>query len=118
MWRFFICVFALTPILGQAQTAKSDIRGFVYDADNGDRSVAAVVTAVKDQSDGTVVRSILSDNDGYYALTGLTPGDYWVRVSHAGFDTLYEKVKVSAGLNTKKDSMVRSLETKDLTFRL
>ena len=103
MWRILICVLALAPIVGQAQSTKSDIRGFVYDGDNGDRSVAAVVTAVKDKSDGTVVRSILSDNDGYYALTGLTPGDYWVRVSHPGFDTLYEKVKVLIGLNTKKD---------------
>ena len=111
MWRILICVLALAPIVGQAQSTKSDIRGFVYDGDNGDRSVAAVVTAVKDKSDGTVVRSILSDNDGYYALTGLTPGDYWVRVSHPGFDTLYEKVKVLIGLNTKKDFYLQHIST-------
>ena len=111
MWRILICVLALAPIVGQAQSNKSDIRGFVYDGDNGDRSVAAVVTAVKDKSDGTVVRSILSDNDGYYALTGLTPGDYWVRVSHPGFDTLYEKVKVLIGLNTKKDFYLQHIST-------
>lgn len=111
MWRILICVLALAPIVGQAQSTKSDIRGFVYDGDNGDRSVAAVVTAVKDKSDGTVVRSILSDNDGYYALTGLTPGDYWVRVSHPGFDTLYEKVKVLLGLNTKKDFYLQHIST-------
>lgn len=111
MWRILICVLALAPIVGQAQSTKSDIRGFVYDGDNGDRSVAAVVTAVKDKSDGTVVRSILSDNDGYYALTGLTPGDYWVWVSHPGFDTLYEKVKVLIGLNTKKDFYLQHIST-------
>lgn len=111
MWRILICVLALAPIVGQAQSTKSDIRGFVYDGDNGDRSVATVVTAVKDKSDGTVVRSILSDNDGYYALTGLSPGDYWVRVSHPGFDTLYEKVKVLIGLNTKKDFYLQHIST-------
>ncbi len=113
MWRFLICVLALAPIVGQGQSTKSDIRGFVYDGDNGDRSVASVITAVKDKSDGTVVRSILSDNDGYYALTGLTPGDYWVRVYHAGFDTLYEKVKVFADVNTKKDFYLQHISTMD-----
>jgi len=111
MWRFLICVLALSPIMGQGQSTKSDIRGFVYDGDNGDRSVASVITAVKDKSDGTVVRSILSDNDGYYALTGLTPGDYWVRVSHGGFDTLYEKVKVFADINTKKDFYLQHISS-------
>ena len=104
-------MLALAPIVGQGQSTKSDIRGFVYDGDNGDRSVASVITAVKDKSDGTVVRSILSDNDGYYALTGLTPGDYWVRVSHAGFDTLYEKVKVFADINTKKDFYLQHISS-------
>ena len=111
MWRFLICVLALAPIVGQGQSTKSDIRGFVYDGDNGDRSVASVITAVKDKSDGTVVRSILSDNDGYYALTGLTPGDYWLRVSHGGFDTLYEKVKVFADINTKKDFYLQHISS-------
>lgn len=115
MRRFLVFLLAVMPSLAFSQSVKSDIRGFVYDAINGDRIVGASFLAVKNDSDpaeiqkGLDYRAVLSDNDGYYALTGLSVGEYLVRISIVGYDTLLEKVQVKAGSNTKKDFYINKI---------
>jgi hypothetical protein len=114
MRRIILFVFAIVPMLLMGQNGKSDIRGFIYEEGNGDRMVGAGVFCVgegvnKSTPGSTDVRAVLTDNDGYFALTGLTPGNYYVRVSMAGFDTLIEKVVVKLGANTKKDFYINRI---------
>ncbi|MEY4709374.1 MAG: hypothetical protein RIS28_506, partial [Bacteroidota bacterium] len=108
-------LLAVLPSLAFSQSSKSDIRGFVYDAINGDRIVGASLLAVKNVTDPAEApssadyRSVLSDNDGYFALTGLSVGEYLVRISITGYDTLIEKVQVKAGSNSKKDFYINKI---------
>jgi hypothetical protein len=115
MRRFLVFLLAVLPSLAFSQSSKSDIRGFVYDAINGDRIVGASLLAVKNVTDPAEApssadyRSVLSDNDGYFALTGLSVGEYLVRISITGYDTLIEKVQVKAGSNSKKDFYINKI---------
>jgi len=78
-----------------AQTG--DIRGFVYNAESGERLANAII---KVGSDGRIV---LSDADGYYSLTKLPAGKQLLWVWAAGFDTTSVEVMVYNGANTKAD---------------
>ncbi len=113
MWRCILFVWCILPLSAQSQTAKSDIRGFVYDADNGDRIAGAILTAVLTLPNAITSRTISSDNDGYFALSSLPIGSYWVRVGVDGFDTLYEKVIVNQGVNTKHDFFIHKIASID-----
>ncbi|MEY3861235.1 MAG: CarboxypepD reg-like domain, partial [Bacteroidota bacterium] len=114
MRRILLVLCAIVPAILIGQNAKSDIRGFIYDANNGDRLVGASVFCVGENANKAVpgsgdIRSVLTDNDGYFALTGLSVGNYFVRISMSGFDTLIEKVAVKLGSNTKKDFYINRI---------
>ena len=114
MRRFILIMCVIFPAWLMGQASKSDIRGFIYDANNGDRIVGANILCVSEGAGktsplGDEVRAVMTDNDGYFALTGLQPGNYYVRISMGGFDTLIEKVPVKLGANTKKDFYINRI---------
>ncbi|MBM3439195.1 MAG: hypothetical protein FJX91_08725, partial [Bacteroidetes bacterium] len=114
MRRIILIMCVVIPTLLMGQASKSDIRGFVYDANNGDRIVGANILCVNEGASkstltGNAVRVVMTDNDGYFALTGLPPGNYYVRISMGGFDTFIEKVPVKLGANTKKDFYINRI---------
>lgn len=79
------------------ENANGDIRGFVYNNENGDRLKGANVY-VKE-----LKRQTSTDNDGFFALTNINKGSYTVISTYPGFDTLIQKVEVVPGANSKRD---------------
>ena len=53
------------------------ISGAVKDADTRSALAGATVTIVE------LKKTILTDNEGKYALSGICPGDYTLRITHA-----------------------------------
>jgi len=90
------------PVLGQ--TDKGDVRGFVYNSENGDRLAGAQVWIPEiNRAPSVRGRSILADADGFFALTGIVAGSYTLMATAPGFDTLSFEILVRAGANTKQD---------------
>jgi hypothetical protein len=91
-------------VYGQA----GDIRGFIYNANTGDRLSGAIVYCETDK------RVILSDGDGYYTLAKLPAGKHIVIVTAAGFDTSVAEVIVFANANSKSDHYLNKVSTMDV----
>jgi len=70
------------PAAGLAQDVSSTLRGRV--ADPAGRTVAGAEVRVIDDAIGFSA-STSTDDDGWYVLTGIRPGEYRVEVAQAGF---------------------------------
>ncbi|MFZ9970101.1 MAG: TonB-dependent receptor [Bacteroidia bacterium] len=91
-----------SPVLGQ--TDKGDVRGFVYNSENGDRLAGAQVWIPEiNRAPSVRGRSILADADGFFALTGIVAGSYTLMATAPGFDSMSFENLVRAGANTKQD---------------
>ena len=111
-----------TPTFSQNSTnSKGDIRGFVYNASNGDRLNGAGVSVFKVQSTANngqkvlqFVRMVYADAEAFYALTGLEESVYVVQVSFPGFDTLLTEISVKNGSNARFDAYMSRIEKMDV----
>src|SRR6266481_4429372 len=93
-----------------AQFEKGSVSGTVTDS-----SGAVVVggqVAVTSASTGAV-RTATTDNIGGFNVTGLAPGAYELKVSHAGFGDFKQKFSISPGVHTSLDAVLspRGTET-------
>lgn len=82
-----LCALAL-PLLSLAQTGT--IKGFVYEEDNGEPSIFTPVNLM-----GTTMGASTDDN-GYFSISRIPPGNYTLRIIYLGFDTLTKQVEVKA----------------------
>jgi hypothetical protein len=81
----FVCLFAVTlagAAFAQAQSNASDLQGYVRDAQGG-LVVNAAVTA-RNKATG-LSRTAQSNDEGFYQITNLPPGEYEVTVEAANF---------------------------------
>ena len=85
-----LCLLTLGPVqIGIAQQRQGTLRGQVLD-ELGGAIVGASVTAV----DATgKEKSVVTNDNGAYTITGLAPGKYTVRVINAGF-AMFENAEV------------------------
>jgi hypothetical protein len=105
--RVFVWAMLLTlaagglPAVAFAQVPTGNIEGNVTDAQGGILSGATVEIT----QEGTgFARSVTTDNDGSYRLSGLQPGNYNVTISAAGFKkSLADNVTVAVGQTTPLD---------------
>lgn len=102
---FFVLLTIFTSVILRGQTG--DIRGFVYNSDNGDRISGAMVQTVGDS------RLVFSDADGYYSLSKMLPGKHIIIVTAVGFDTSVAEVTVIASSNTKADHYLKKIKSMD-----
>ncbi|MCB0793648.1 MAG: TonB-dependent receptor [Flavobacteriales bacterium] len=65
------------------------IRGFVYDAENGEPVIFTNVV-LKGTSIGAA-----TDVNGYYSISKIPPGSYTLSVTYLGYDTLTKEVEVA-----------------------
>ncbi|HKP73636.1 MAG TPA: carboxypeptidase-like regulatory domain-containing protein, partial [Pyrinomonadaceae bacterium] len=80
-----VCVFALTlaaVAFGQAQSNASDLQGYVRDPQGGLVPNATVTARNKATS---LTRTGQTNDEGYYQITNLPPGDYEVTVEATNF---------------------------------
>jgi hypothetical protein len=93
------------PTVILAQTGS--IRGFVYEEETGEPVLFTNVYLFK-----TTIGAP-TDANGYFAITRIPPGDYFLMVTYIGFDTL--KIPITV----KKDEIIsRKLYLKKSTFQL
>lgn len=81
----FVCLFALASAgaaFAQAQSNASDLQGYVRDAQGG-LVVNAAITA-RNKATG-LSRTAQSNDEGFYQITNLPPGEYEVTVEAANF---------------------------------
>ena len=73
------------------------VRGFVYEQESGEPVIFTNVHFAKTSIGAT------TDENGYFAITKIPPGDYLLMVTYVGFDTLQMPVTIKAGdIFTKK----------------
>src|SRR5210317_888886 len=92
-----VCITKFSHAQFEEEGTQGDIRGFVYSAENGDRSGAATVAVFGMVNSELLLSGITqTDNDGFFAITSLDPGTYQVVCYKGGFDTLIKKVDVKS----------------------
>jgi TonB-dependent receptor len=86
---YFTILFASLAIFTSAQQTGL-IKGRILDSDNLSMPGAAVVIE-------TINKGTISDNYGYYTLTGIPEGTYELKVSYIGFNPEKKQVAVEPG---------------------
>ncbi len=67
------------------------IKGFIYDKSNGEPIPYCSVYMVNERT------GVVSDNNGYFILTKLKPGDYKLKITYLGYDSLIATYQIKAG---------------------
>ena len=78
----------LIPVLALAQTAS--VRGFVYEEETGEPAMLANVFLL-----GTTYGAS-TDENGYFLISKIPPGEYTLIMQYLGFDTIKEQVTLEA----------------------
>ena len=105
------CTFflALTTCLLLSTTSRAQfgiVRGFVYEQETGEPVIFTNVYFAKTSIGAT------TDENGYFAITRIPPGEYTLMVTYVGFDTLQMPVSIKAGdLFTKKIYLTKASVT-------
>ncbi|MGI6291300.1 MAG: TonB-dependent receptor [Bacteroidales bacterium] len=76
----FLAIFFINITIAFAQTAT--IRGFIYDKSNGEPIPYCSVLLVNEKT------GVVSDDNGYFSLTKLKAGEYKIRITFMGYDSL------------------------------
>jgi len=82
-----------TAVFGQ----KAEVRGFVKDKTNGDELESATVFLKE------VKQGVYTNEDGFYSINNITPGEYTLLCTYAGYDTMSTVVKLKKGQILKAD---------------
>ncbi|MCX6352106.1 MAG: TonB-dependent receptor, partial [Bacteroidetes bacterium] len=105
---FFSIIFflAITKIIAQS----SEIRGFVYNKQNGEP--ASFTTVVLTGTD----KASLTDVNGFYNFSKLTPGKYSILFYAMGFDSVRINIDLPAGKKVSKNVYLNpsAVETKQV----
>jgi hypothetical protein len=95
------------------ETTDGRIHGTVMNSDTALASAYVLLEQVVGD-DTLEITSASTDDEGYYAMLGITPGLYQMSATLAGFDTvIYEGVEVVAGNLTIQNFILTKLEEED-----
>ncbi len=103
---FLAACLALLPSVASAQLDRGQIAGFVKD-ETGGVIPGATITATHVQTGA--VRSVVTDDKGYYVFTAMTPGAYDVVVELQGFKKWTQtSVPMDAGASLRVDATLQT----------
>src|SRR2546421_2846302 len=103
----------VSAAMSQAQSSAADLQGVVHDP-NGAVVTKATVTARNTATN--VSREATTNDDGFYKIVNLTPGEYEITVSVSGYKTaVIQAVNLTVGQTANQDI---SLEVGDVTARV
>lgn len=110
--RVIALVVGLVLVTGVA-VAQGSITGKVVDGSNAPLGYATV-TLLK--TDSTVAGGDLTKDNGTFSISPVGVGDYLLRVESLGFQTLFQKAKVTAAGETVKAGTLK-LQTSEQTLK-
>lgn len=99
--KFFLSVFLLTLALAVQAEPSGVIKGRVLDADNLSLPGAAVFIE-------SINKGAISDNHGYFTITGIPGGAYQLSVTYIGFNPDEKQVSVEDGETAVVDFSLKS----------
>src|SRR5438552_958095 len=103
----------VTAAMSQAQSNAADLQGVVRDP-KGAVVTNATITARNTATD--VSREATTNDDGFYKIVNLAPGDYEITVSVSGYKTaVIQAVNLTVGQTANQDI---ALEVGDITARV
>ena len=114
--RFSVPLLSLFILIGfstSVQAQEAAVRGFVYEASNGEPVIFSNVYL-----EGTT-HGASTDINGYYSITKVPAGEYMLLVTFLGYDTIRQEIVLKPGevqnqkFNLKESSV--SLETVNIT---
>ncbi|HEX4899859.1 MAG TPA: carboxypeptidase-like regulatory domain-containing protein, partial [Pyrinomonadaceae bacterium] len=98
---FFVTVLLTGVALGQAQSNAADLNGFVRDP-QGAVVVGATVTARNPATNFS--RSVTTNDEGYYQITSLPPGEYEISVEATNYKkAIVPSYKLTVGARADLD---------------
>lgn len=90
--HFFTVSLLLCAFMALGQTGT--VRGFIYDDLTGD-PIKYTTVMVKNKADGSVFGNP-TDNNGYYSITQIPPGEYILTVSNIAYKTVEIALSIKA----------------------
>src|SRR5215472_3874551 len=96
-----LLVLFLTASTGVANGQNAELSGLIQDESLA--RVSGVEVSLRNENTGGRRRT-LSNASGFYSLPALSPGDYRLSISAAGFETVVrEAIKLEVGENARID---------------
>ncbi len=89
---FIVCCFTLTAYAQKTGT----IKGTVQDTISGQPVASATITLFK-KADSSLISFTMTDNKGYFQLTGIPNGNYRLLITHVKYHNTARPVVISAG---------------------
>lgn len=89
-----VFIFALLPLLSSAYT----LRGTVSDDATGETLIQASVRVLRATKDSTLVKGVVTDSRGRFAVSGLDAGKYVVEASYVGTSTQTVPIEVKGDM--------------------
>lgn len=106
-----VTLFASIPVIcaGNEIERTGAVRGRVIDSEQN--TLPGAMIYVDDKSTG-----VISDIDGYYSISGLTPGRHNITISYVGYSPVTETVEVKSGRSVSRDirMMTNSTELEEV----
>lgn len=93
--KHLLFIILLTAISGSVLAQTGEVRGFVYDKVSG-TPVEFAAVYIEETRNGAI-----SNEDGFYSISGLPPGNYHIIVLMTGYDSLVKEVVVKKGKITE-----------------
>ncbi|MCF8231334.1 MAG: TonB-dependent receptor [Bacteroidales bacterium] len=95
--KALLFVAALFITISNVVSQEAIVRGFVYSAKTGEPVIYTNV-----YMEGTTYGAT-TDNNGFFTITDIPPGDYTLTVTFMGYDTLHKPISLKEGqVKTKK----------------
>lgn len=100
MSKLYISLLLIfTSVFVSAQTGA--VRGFIYEEETGEPAVFCNAIL-----EGTTFGAT-TDINGYFIITKVVPGDYTLKITYLGFDTITDKVKIEADEIASKNYVLK-----------
>jgi iron complex outermembrane recepter protein len=107
-----ITLFWLLCFSSASAQEEVKIRGTLYDADNRQPLEFANISLLR-PADSTLLRGALSELEGEFSLM-VAPGDYLLRFSFVGFQTLFRSITVNPGRTLRLEPVLLSADAQVL----
>ena len=113
IYRQMLLVVAL--LVSMAGNAASNINGMLVDATDTMPLIQATVKLLKIDKDSTLVKGVVTDDNGVFNIKKVQPGHYYLKFSYIGYNDMVKRVSVG---NDGRDVNMGVIEMSNNTILL